>query len=178
MKNILKWIGIGLTVLILSFLLLGSMLPTTYSISRSVTIQGDAARVHEYVGDLTKWDLWAPWKDEDPTIVTTFGVKTSGVGASQSWVGKEGDGSLTFTSSSPAKGIEYDLFFDNGAYQCWAAMYYKPEGANTTVEWQMKGDMETPVLGGYVAIMMDSLVGDMFDRGLTKLKNVVEQGSS
>lgn len=178
MKSWIKWLGIGLAVVLLVFVAIGALLPTAYSVTRSVTIQADVAKVHEFVGDLTKWDQWAPWKDEDPTILTTFGEQTSGIGASQSWVGKDGDGSLTFTASSPTKGIEYDLFFEEGAYKCWAAMLYKPEGKNTTVIWMMKGDMETPVLGGYVALMMDSFVGNMFDRGLAKLKDVVDQGRS
>ncbi len=158
----------------MAFVAMGSFLPTTYLVSRTVTIEADAATIHKVVGDLKKWDLWAPWKDEDPTILTTFGEKTTGVGASQSWVGKDGDGSLTFTASSPTRGIEYDLYFDKGAYQCWAAMLYKPEGNKTVVEWVMKGNMDTPVLGGYVAMMMDSAVGGMFERGLYKLKEVVE----
>ena len=43
-----------------------------------------------------------------PTIFET----TTGIGASQNWTDKHGGGSLRFTSSSPEKGIEYDLYFD------------------------------------------------------------------
>ncbi len=143
--------------------------------SWSIVIDAGPEKIHEYVGDLMKWGEWTPWKEEDPTIVVTRGEKTSGVGASQSWVGESGDGALTITKNSPAEGIEYDLVLDGGAYVCESAMTYEtlPDGG-TKVTWIMNGDMGTPVIGGYFVLMMDSMVGEMFDRGLSNLKVRVE----
>ena len=175
MKTWIKRIGIVLASIILLAIIFGLFLPTEYSLNRSILIHAKSEVIHAYVGDLTKWDLWAPWKEEDPSIVTTYGEQTSGVGASQSWVGKDGDGSLTLTMSSPTKGIEYDLFFEAGAYKCWAAMHYDMVGKDTTnVTWSMKGNMDMPIIGGYFAMMMDSMVGTMFNRGLSNLKNQIE----
>ena len=127
------------------------------------------------VGDLNEWNTWEPWKEADPSLVVTRGEKTKGVGASQSWVGDSGDGALTFTKDSPTEGIEYDLVFDGGTYVCQSAMIYDPlEDGDTEVTWRMMGDMGTPVIGGYFALMMDSMVGEMFDKGLSNLKTTVE----
>ena len=41
----------------------------------------------------------------------------------------------------------------------------------------MSGDMGTPVIGGYFAIMMDAMVGQTFDKGLLNLKSIVENQS-
>ena len=167
---------IPLLVIIVLGVIVGLLLPTDYSLSRSLIIKAKPESIHFYVGDLSKWDVWAPWKDEDPSLKTTLGKQTTGVGASQTWIGKDGDGSLTLTKSSPTAGIEYDLFFEGGAYQCWAAMHYESVGEMATrVTWSMKGNMTMPIIGGYFAMMMDSMVGHMFDRGLSKLKHTVEQ---
>ena len=175
MKIWIKRIVISLVSVLVIVAIVGILLPTQYRLSRSLIINAKPAAIHIFVGDLTKWDLWAPWKDEDPSIVTTLGDQTSGVGASQSWIAKDGDGSLTFTMSSPTEGIEYDLSFDGGAYKCWAGMHYDTVGENATkVTWSMKGNMDMPVVGGYFAIMMDSMAGKMFERGLSKLKQQVE----
>ena len=175
MKTWGKRIVLSLISLLVIGAIVGILLPTNYSLSRSLIISAKPETIHIFVGDLTKWELWAPWKDEDPSIVTTFGGKTSGVGASQSWIAKDGDGSLTFTMSSPTEGIEYDLSFDGGAYKCWAGMHYDTLGENATkVTWSMKGNMDMPVVGGYFAMMMDSMVGNMFERGLSKLKQQAE----
>lgn len=162
----IKRVALALLIVVALAILVSLFLPTQYDVSRSVVIDAEPERIDQYVGDLRKWDEWAPWKEEDPSIVVTFGDKTSGVGASQSWAGKSGDGSLLFTMSSPEKGIKYDLFFDKGAYKCEGAMLYDPiADSETKVTWNMKGDMNTPVIGGYFAIMMDSMAGKMFKKG-------------
>ncbi len=177
MKPWIRRIGVLLVSAMIIFVVGGLVLPTQYSLSRAIEIQAKPETIHEYVGDLKKWDVWAPWKEEDPDIVTTYGEITSGVGASQSWMDSEGGGSLTLTKSSPEQGIEYDLFFDQGTYQCKSGMQYMTLTENITrVTWSMQGDMNMPIIGGYLAMTMDSMVGAMFDRGLSKLKSQVEQG--
>lgn len=166
-----------LAILIL-IAIVGLFLPTSYTVERSIVINAGPEKVHEYVGDLNKWDDWAPWKEEDPTIVVTRGEKTSGVGASQYWVGDSGDGALTITKDSQEEGIEYDLVFEGGLYECQSAMAYEDlKDGDTRVTWIMSGDMNSPIIGGYFALMMDSMVGEMFDRGLNNLKSKVEEGS-
>lgn len=176
MKPWIRRVGVLFVSAIIIFVVGGMVLPTKYSLSRAIEIQAKPEVIHELVGDLKKWDVWAPWKDEDPEIVTTYGAITSGVGASQSWMDSEGGGSLTLTFSSPEQGIEYDLFFDQGKYQCKSAMRYMALAENMTkVTWSMQGDMNIPIIGGYLALTMDSMIGTMFDRGLSKLKSQVER---
>lgn len=174
LKNFL----LAILLILIIIIVIGLFLPTSYMVERSVTIDASPEKIQEYVGDLTKWDDWSPWEEEDPTIVITRGEKTKGVGASQSWVGESGDGALTITKDSPDQGIEYDLVFEGGLYLSKGKIQYDQIGSGETkVTWIMSGDMESPVIGGYFAILMDSMVGDMFDRGLNNLKEVVEKGS-
>ena len=66
-------------------------------------------------------------------------------------------------------------FFADGTYESKSAMKYSPlKDGETKVTWIMTGDMGTPVIGGYFVLMMDSMVGNMFDKGLANLKNTVE----
>lgn len=173
--KILKALLSIIIILIVIVVVVGLFLPTSYTVERSIVIDAPPAKIHEYVGDLNKWETWEPWREGDPTLVITHGEKTKGVGASQSWVGESGGGALTFTMDSPTEGIEYDLVFDDGTYECQSAMKYSPlEDGETRVTWTMTGDMGTPVIGGYFVLMMDSMVGKMFDNGLANLKNAVE----
>jgi hypothetical protein len=170
----MKKFGIFLAAFIGIFIVVGLFLPTQYTVTRTQVIKGKPASIHPHVNDLNKWDAWAPWKDEDPSLVITLGKKKSGVGASQSWSGKDGNGTLIFTKSSKKEGIDYDLSFNDGAYKCSAFIHYRDIGAGTHVTWTMTGDMAVPVIGGYFSMTMDSMAGPMFQRGLTRLKNVVE----
>ncbi len=174
MRPWMKQLALAIGAILAVIIVVGLLLPTTYAVKRSIVIEADSEDIHEFVGDLTKWDLWAPWKEEDPTLVVTYGEKTSGHGASQSWIGKDGTGSLRFTAASGRRGIEYDLVFDDGAYRCRSAIRYLPSDYTSEVRWMLRGEVDTPVLGGYLALLMDSMVGPMFERGLARLKQVVE----
>jgi uncharacterized membrane protein len=173
----IKTAAVILVILVLTVAVIGLFLPARYSVERSIEINASPEEIHEYVGDLKKWDDWAPWKEDDPSIVVTLGEKTSGVGASQSWVGESGTGALTITESSPDEGIGYDLLFDGGTYECIGSMKYDrlPDG-DTKVTWVMSGDMGKSLASGYFALLMDTMVGNMFERGLKNLKRVAEKG--
>ncbi|MEM7009371.1 MAG: SRPBCC family protein [Thermodesulfobacteriota bacterium] len=176
--KLLKTIFSVLIVLIVVVVVIGLFLPTNYNIERSITIDAAPAEIHKYVGNLSNWNKWEPWRQADPSIVITPGEKTSGIGASQSWTGDSGDGALTFIKDSQTKGVEYDLVFDGGAYVSKSAITYDPlEDGETNVTWTMTGDMDAPVIGGYFVLMMDSMVGQMFEKGLENLKSTVEQQS-
>jgi uncharacterized membrane protein len=167
-----------IVILIVIIVVVGLFLPTSYTVERSIVIDASPSQIHKYVGDLNNWNSWEPWSEGDPNLVITHGEKTKGVGASQSWVGDSGDGALTFTKDTPEEGIEYDMVFDDGTYVCQGAMTYDSlEDGETKVTWTMSGDMATPVLGGYFVLMMDSMVGQTFEKGLTNLKNTVENQS-
>ena len=163
-------------LLLLILGIIGYLLPTNFTVSRTETISSTAAHIHEYVGDLNKWQTWTAWKGEDPEIVITIGERTTGIGASQSWTDKHGGGSLTFTSWSPEKGIEYDLFFQGGKYKSKSAIKYDTSSqTRTRVHWTLEGDMSMPIIGGYFALFMKYSIGKMFQDGLNQLKTIVEQ---
>lgn len=176
--RIIKTAAAVLVILIVTIAVIGLFLPARYTVERSIVIDAAPGEIHEYVGNLKRWDEWAPWKEEDPSIVVTLGEKTSGQGASQSWVGDSGTGALTITASSPDSGIEYDLLFDGGTYECKSSIEYDrlPDG-HTKVTWEMSGDMGESLASGYFALLMGTTVGSMFDKGLSNLKSRVEGGS-
>ena len=175
MLRIIRTVIAAVVVFILVVAVVGLFLPTTYRVKRSIVINAPTEKVHEYVGNLSKWEKWSPWEEEDPTLVVTLGEKKSGVGASESWVGDSGDGAVTITESSPSRGVKYDLLFNGGEYESEGSIAYEalPEG-RTEVTWAMSGDMGKSVTGGYFALLMDSIVGKMFDKGLANLKSIVE----
>lgn len=168
---------ISFIILLLIILgIVGYMLPTKYSVSKTITISANSALIHDYVGDLKRWPSWTPWKGEDPSIKITLGDKTTGIGASQSWTDEHGGGTLRFTSSSAEKGVEYDLYFQGGKYTSKSAIQYDSSSqTRTRVKWTLDGDMNMPIIGGYFALFMQYSIGKMFQDGLKQLKAVVEK---
>ena len=162
-----------LLILLIVIAAVGFLLPRSYNVAESVVIDVKPSKVHDLVGDLKRWDEWTPWKEEDPSIQVTFGPETKGVGASQSWTGKDGAGKLTFTASDPDQGVEFDLNFDGKPAK--GAIRYERVGDGTKVTWSLQGDADVPVVGGYLALAMPRLAGPMFEKGLAKLKSQSEK---
>lgn len=176
----MRIVVIILLVLILLFAAVvvigGMMLSKEYELERSVVIAAPPAAIHELVGDLERWDDWTPWKENDPSVQVTLGPKSKGVGASQTWTSNEGDGELTITQSDPQTGIEYDMVFLNEGERMSSKgkVTYEIVEGGTKVTWSMGGSIDTAIIGGYFATMMDAMVGPMFEKGLAQLKEAAE----
>lgn len=164
---------IGVASLVVILAVIGYFLPLDYAVEREIMINSAPGQVHKYVADLNQWDAWSPWKAGDDTMVITVGEKATGVGASQSWKGRDGTGELVFTKVEENKRVDYDMVFD-GQMKSSAYLAYSAEGDSTRVTWRMSGSMPASVIGGYFAMMMDSMVGGYFEDGLNRLKATIE----
>ena len=162
--------------LLLFFVVVGLFLPTHYEVSRSLVINAPAAAIHPLVNDLDRWDEWEPWSEDDSTIRVTPGPVRSGAGASQKWTSKGGDGMLTFIATDANTGVEYDVLFDN-RFTSKATIRYEPAAQGTMVTWLLVGGDDAPaIIGGYFALLMDSMLGPKYELGLKKLKAAAEKG--
>ncbi len=170
MTPILKRIGLGIGLATLLVVIVGFMLPASYTVQRTVTVNADPARIHALVGDLQRWPEWSPWAKADPSVSSTYGEATTGVGAHQSWTSDNGGGELTFTACDPRTGISYDMILDRGKYTVTATMAYQPGPDGTTVVWSMTGHNGNNPFSRYFGLMMDPMVGPMFEDGLNRLK--------
>lgn len=172
--KVLKILGIGLLVIIVLVVGISFFLPKTYHVERMVSIDAPAAQIHRLTSDLQNgWPQWEPWSEVDDSIETTYGDVVAGVGASQSWTSKDGAGTLTFTACDVASGVEYDMAFNVDQYLSTGKLRYTPTATGTDVTWEMDGDV-SGVIGKYFGLMMDSMVGAMFEKGLDNLKATAE----
>jgi len=154
----------------------GVFLPQHYSVTRSVTLNGSGAQVHQLTNDLNQWPTWSPWIELEPTINVTIGDESEGVGANQSWTDSSGGGRLLFIQSSPAQAISYNIWFADSAIPATATMTYTTLNATQTkVNWSIEGEMQMPVIGFYMALVMDKLIGPAFELGLKNIKTEVEK---
>ena len=175
MGPIIQRIGIGIGLATLLVVVVGFLLPSEYVVNRTVTINAVPTHIHTFVGDLEQWPAWTPWMKADPTIVITFGEITTGVGAHQDWTGDSGNGALTFTRSDPTWGVGYDMTMDDGKYISQSTMEYTAAGNATEVSWIMTGSLGSNPFNRYFGLMMEPMIGPMFEEGLNRLKLVAEK---
>ena len=99
--QILKKIGLALLALLVLALVAAAFMPKHFEYERSTDINASKEVVFGIVNDLKTQDIWGPWKQEDPTIQSTYNEVASGVGQVSSWTSKKsGNGSQTITEST------------------------------------------------------------------------------
>ncbi|TDQ24064.1 SRPBCC family protein [Tenacibaculum caenipelagi] len=146
----------------------------SYDISRSKVIEAPINHVFNTVNDIKTWEKWGPWHDEDSTIVVTYGEKTVGVGASDSWTSKDGPGKMETIAVVPNKSINQKISFaDNDPGDIY--WYFEEVSNGTKVTWGMKAK-KSPFIFKFFAAMSgswDNMLGPMEEKGLNNLEKVI-----
>ncbi|MFQ5674932.1 MAG: SRPBCC family protein [bacterium] len=170
----LKKILIGIVGLVVLLAVVGLLIPSSYRVERSIQINAPVETVFAQVVDVKNWENWSPWKEQDPTINTTYGDVTSGIGGHFSWTSENsGDGSLTITEVEENRKIKTDLDFgDQGTANGFWMFTQNDEGVKVT--WGFSGDFGYNLMGRYIGLMMDSFAGPDLEKGLANLKKTAE----
>ncbi|MFE5703022.1 SRPBCC family protein [Rhodococcus koreensis] len=154
------------------------MASAEFLVERSTVIDASPDVVQPLLDDFRKWQAWSPWEDVDPDLKRTYSGPDSGVGASYAWEGnrKAGSGQMVITESVPGSKVVLDLIFLKPfKAENVTTFLLEPNGAGTTVRWQMTGknNLFFRIVG--VVFPMDKMVGKDFEKGLAQLKAAAEQ---
>ncbi|MBT8216963.1 MAG: SRPBCC family protein [Acidimicrobiia bacterium] len=152
----------------------------TFTVHRSTSIDAPLANIYRHIVDLHRMGEWSPWEEIDPAMEKTYSGAESGVTARYEWNGnrKVGRGSLEITDAKENERVEMALeFLKPFKASNTTSFALQPRGDATTVTWSMTGrnTLMTRVIGIFKS--MDAMVGPDFERGLAKLKSLVEARS-
>lgn len=178
----LKKILIGIVVIILVFVVVVALQPSTFRVERSITIAAPPEKIFAQVNDFHAWTGWSPWEGRDPVMKRTYEGPTAGTGSIYKWSSDNnevGAGMMTITESRPSDLVKIHLQFikpfegDNTA-----EFIFKPANDSTTVTWSMYGPNSFMAKAVGLFMNMDKMVGGEFDKGLTNLKTLVESNKA
>lgn len=173
--SIIKLLLVLIVVAVVAFVGYGFTLESKPHFERSVVIKADADDVHEWVGDLKKWDEWGPWRDEDPSIKYTYTDKTDEVDSKMSWTMKDGKGALWITRTDPKNGVWYKFQWEEYEPTDGYVKYEEQEDGNVKVTWAFDSDVGMNLPMRYAMHFGRDAMEDMFQKGLDKLKKKVEE---
>ena len=165
----LKYLFLLILVLIIGGSIYIATLNGEYNISSKRNIAAPAEVIFNNINDYKNWNKWGPWHEIDSTIITSYPEATSGVGASYSWTGIKGNGSMKTLSLIPNKELIQEIKFATGSL---AEVYWNISETDTGNElvWGMRGKntfgekLYWLTLGG-----IQKNIKPMFDRGLQLL---------
>jgi hypothetical protein len=173
----LKFILLGLLVVIVVFVIVVATRPDNFRVSRSATIGAPPAVIFDHVSNLHKMQEWSPFAKIDPAAKMTFTGPESGKDASFSWAGnaQAGEGSMTCTDCQPNELLGYRLDFlkpFKGTNQ--VEFTFKPNGDQTVVTWTMSGRYNFVTKAFSIFMDCEKMCGPMFEKGLGELKSLSE----
>ncbi|MFY7672714.1 GyrI-like domain-containing protein [Tenacibaculum sp. MEBiC06402] len=173
--KVLKYTLLFLLALIVLVLIYSAFQPSEYNVARTKIINQPISKIFNTVNDLKTWEEWGPWHDEDSTIVVTYGDKTVGVGASDSWTSKDGPGAMKTVAVEMNKSILQEITF--GDYEPSEIFWeFEDTAEGTKVTWNMRDDNAPFSFKIFAAISggWDGMLGPMLANGLDNLDNLVK----
>lgn len=164
-------------VLILLLLLIGFTSPRVATMERSILIKASENDIFPYLNNLKSFvDHWSPWTEKDPNAKHVYNEIAKGIGAHYSWKGepkKVGEGSMEIIESELNKRVKTLLNF-KGRGAAFAAWTVKNAGDHSKVTWNFESDNGMNPVGRIFGRFMDKFLGPDYEKGLNKLKEVIE----
>ena len=169
MKKVL--FGLGAIVVIL--ILINALLPNKVKVERSMVMDASASSVFNNINNLKKWSAWSPWAKLDSSINESgFEGPEFGVGSKHCWDSEHKDvgrGCQTITESVPNEKLLTEMdFYEQGTGHGF--FYLKETDAGTEVTWGFESKI--PFTMRIMGLMMNEIMGPVFEQGLTDLEAV------
>lgn len=173
-----KYIFLGILLLLGGVFLAGFFLPKSVLVERSVVIDRGAEDVFPYVNSMQGAQQWSPWAGIDPETRLEYFGPESGEGAGMSWQSDDkrvGSGKQTIIESVPNEKVRSELEFgDRSRGESYITLDEQERGRLVNVTWGFSMDFGMNPIMRYMGLMMDDMIGKAYDQGLTNLKALVE----
>lgn len=173
----LKIILIILLVLGAVFFIGAFLLPSEVKVERTTEINAPASVVYYNVIDFHNWDKWSPWFQIDKDMKKKYEGKP-GIGHAFIWksdVEEAGAGSMEILAAEKFNKINMKLSFD-GAESALSNWTFTEKDGKTIVQWDFKSELD--YWHRWMGFLMDSWLGDDYEKGLAELKKFSEANSS
>lgn len=148
-----------------------------FNVSRSIVIDCLAVEAFQQVKDFSTWTEWSPWLPADPDAVVTISDDPASADSHYHWEGDlVGEGHMANLELNEGQSIRQSLEFikpwKSKSSVTWE--FAKVDGG-TKVTWNMLGSL--PWFMFWMKGMMKGFISMDYDRGLMKLKDLIEVGS-
>jgi hypothetical protein len=149
--------------------------PDGFVIGRSVTIAAPTGSVYRFVGTISEWESWSPWKARDPALTSSYEGPATGAGATWIWTSLDGgSGRMTLTEASPESGVRYQMSFLGYSAESTGALTLSPDGNGTRATWTLSGRNSLIDKVVWLIFGMESSLAVDFEDGLARLKKLAE----
>ena len=174
----LKYIGLGVLLLIAGVLVLAGLRPDTFQVRRSASIKAAPEQIFPLINDLHRFNTWNPFEKKDPNLKRSYSGPESGKGAAYAFDGNKdvGKGTLEILDSAPGSRVTMSLHMvEPFEVRNRVDFTLEPKAGATEVTWTMQGAVPYFAKIIHLFVNMDRMVGTQFEAGLASLKTIAEK---
>jgi hypothetical protein len=139
-----------------------------YTVHKSIKVNASRAEIASLVGDFSQWPKWQPWQAVDPSIKFTIAEPSQGVGAHQFWQSRFGEGEMTITQLDNTQ-LSFNILF-NQEHIAQGTIRFTGAGNEVTIECSLQGEVNTPIIGGYLALLSQYILNNTVTLALNNIK--------
>lgn len=175
--RIVLWIVGGIGALVVLLCIVALLLPREAAVERSIVIDAQPETIFTLINGFERYNEWSPWADIDPDTRYEYGGPATGVGAWMTWHSDDpnaGSGRQEIISSQPYRSVGIDLSFD-GMGTAQTGFVLEPADGGTSVVWMFHTDFGYNLPMRLMGPFFDRMLGPDYEKGLAKLKEVVER---
>lgn len=178
-KGILMFLKIVIVFicLLVGVLIYAGLQSSEMHIAREIVIKASAEEIFPFINNSKKANEWMPWAEMDNQLQMSYSGPDEGVGSTSSWnsQGQMGVGQAVVVESTLNKIVKTKLTYTKPmemAQLAEVSLIQSAEG--TTVRWAVSG--QNSFIGRVFCLFfnMDKQVGSQFEKGLSKLKTMIE----
>ncbi len=173
----LKRVLVGILAVVILLAVVGLALPRHAHVERSMVINAPRAQLFDALNSFKRFNEFSPWAALDPNTRYSYGGPESGVGAQMSWISTDknvGSGTNEIIESAAPDFIRTRLDFGDQR-PAEASFKFEPADGGTRVTWGFDCDLGNNPIARYFGLMFDKWIGGDYEKGLAKLKQVMEQ---
>jgi hypothetical protein len=178
--NIFLWIVVVLAGIIVLLLLVGFFSRKDYSAGREIIINKPKTIVFAYLKLLKNQNKWSVWGSMDPDMRISFTGTDGTEGFISAWESDNknvGKGEQEILKIVDGERLDYEMrFLKPFKSTSWAYITTTALNDNQTkVYWGFSGKMNYPANLMLVFMNMEKMIGNDFEKGLQKLKTILEK---
>ncbi|UXI69379.1 SRPBCC family protein [Tahibacter amnicola] len=184
MRSLMRFLT-GVLLLVLVAVAAAFLLPDRARVEREITVRRPPSQLYVLLSSFRRFNEWSPWYARDPSASYVLSGPDAGVGAKLSWTSERrdvGSGSQVIRALEPGRAIDIALELGDDIRPA-VRFVLEPDGPDTRVRWTF--DLDLPltvdarfprqVVGRYMGLVMDRMVGADYETGLARLKALAEQ---
>lgn len=178
-QKIIKFIIFFICSLVIIFILVTLLLPSTGKVVKETYIQASKKTVLGELTTLESYSAWYPWIQIDPTAHISYNDEVQRM----SWVGKTSpaavDGEYRLTGLEGDSALHFEFIYrDTPPFEGAYIVRSSGDSVGTTVVWYIKMKAGFTPWWRFYAAMMGKLTGPLMEAGLNNLKIICEKAES